>query len=206
MTRLLQGLAIACVLAALVESAAANRVEVTNQSIRLVWAELRVFTPDGVSSTCPVTLEGTFHARTFAKTSGLLVGYITESKARITDCVFSGGVEGFAFLPVPYHIRWTSFRGTLPRIRKGRFQILGVGIQLRALGVTCLYKSSSAAPLFLELELNEETGEAIGAEADETAPIPLFEGSFFCPEGIRASRRATVTLLNSTNKIRLRLI
>jgi hypothetical protein len=48
-------------------------------TIRAIWDPMEFIGPLGESARCPLTLEGSFHARTIAKVAYALNGYITRA-------------------------------------------------------------------------------------------------------------------------------
>jgi hypothetical protein len=94
--------AAASILLAAVGTASARRFELSSSSFRVVWnsvaSEKLEFSATGVSVTCSVTLEGTFHSRVISKVSGELIGLITRAAVTQTSCeggraIILNGVE-----------------------------------------------------------------------------------------------------------------
>jgi len=221
-------LALAVLTAAIVLAAAtgaqARRFEFSVQSMRAVWTGWKVMNAAGTTLIqCPATLEGTFHSRTISKVCGQLIGYITNAKIRPTEstCVFGGGVENIRFLnggtgegeelpaSLPWHIRYFSFTGALPNIVGIKIQIVGLGYLIKetvlGTGVSCLYRSTVEEPLYAILTL--EAGVVTGLKLDETRSIPIapFQNQLCVLEVFNANT-ATVTQLNSTARITVRLV
>lgn len=104
-------------LASAIADASASRLSVTSELFRVTYSEMSFTTEEGSSSTrCPVTLEGSFHSKTMTKTSALLVGYITRASAG--TCT-SGSITWLGET-LPWHVRYESFRGTLPAITEAK--------------------------------------------------------------------------------------
>jgi hypothetical protein len=106
----------ALALSAAFSTATARIFSFSNQNIRATWASLEFQSIEG-NIRCPVTLEGSFHARTLAKVRGTLMGSITRAFVRETSC------NGGRFLPkeLPWHLTYESFVGALPDIASLRF-------------------------------------------------------------------------------------
>jgi hypothetical protein len=206
---LLGALTAALVLAAAVSTASATRLETSSQGIRAVWTALE-FTGFGGAFTvrCPVTLEGTLHSRTISKVSGQLVGFVT--RAILTESQCSGGTATILTASLPWHVRYDSFIGALPRITGVRVQLIGAAFRLRVriLGseVLCLYQSTASGPAFGIFELNGETGRVEGLRADESQGIPRFEGAAACPSRGEFRGRSSVTVLGAATAITVRLV
>jgi hypothetical protein len=206
---LLAALTAALVLAAAVSTASGTRLETSSQSIRTVWTSLE-FTGFGglFGIRCPVTLEGTVHSRTISKVSGQLIGFITRASLGEASC--SGGSVTTLPASLPWHLRYDSFRGALPRIEGVRIQIIGYSwrLRVRILGseVLCLYKSTERGPLFGILEVNGETGRIEGLKAGEETEIPILEGIGACPATAQFRGRASVTVLGAVTAITVRLV
>jgi hypothetical protein len=207
---LLGTLTAAIVLAALVNTATARRLEISNTGIRHVWTNLEFTGFGGLFIVrCPVTLEGTLHSRTISKVSGQLIGYITRAIVGPREQC-TGGSAVILTVTLPWHINYDRFIGELPRIRGIRLQLLNAGFNItaRILGAetTCLFKSTHERPAFGILELNTETGRVENLRADETEGIPRFEGAAACPSSGEFRGRATTTLLGNTTPITIRLV
>jgi len=220
-TRIRLGLAAlttALIFAAAVSTAAARRLQLSNQNITAKWTALTFSSEaggEGIEIACPLTLEGSFHSRTISKVSGQLIGYITRANLTSASCIFRGGATHMQILngtegtttSLPWHIQYNSFAGTLPRIRGVRLALIGFAFLTRAiLGVTCLYKSTQREPLFGIVEVNEATGAVTGLRADETGTIPLFAGGFGCPGSEFFAGRAGVTQTGTEAAITIRLV
>jgi hypothetical protein len=206
-----------------VATADARRFELSNQHIRIIWnpavgTERLAFGVLESGVECPVTFEGSFHSRTISKVSGQLVGYITKAALTKAECEFDPGVEniiilnGVELLPegavstntLPWHIRYDSFTGVLPRITGMRLQIIGLSVRLQIPGA-CLYKSTAAGPAYGILQI-EAGGTVTGFKAEETAPtIPRFAG-VLCHEAIGWAGIGKVVLLGTTTAIVVRLV
>jgi hypothetical protein len=209
-TRILLGaLMAALVLASAVSTASANRLELSNQRIRVTWtgANSLTFSGGGASVVCEVTIEGSFHSRTLSKVSGQLVGYITSAMVK-HPCIENegwalNGTENQGEAPVttlPWHILYISFRGPLPRIERIRLSLVNTGFLVRVFGVGCLYKSTAARPLFGDITVSE-TGQATFLNPDPTVQVPKFSGSFLCPNEGELSGAGAIRLQGSTTTL-----
>jgi len=91
--------------------ASARNFSVSFQSWRATFSNLEFIAEGFNTTTCRVTLEGSLHARTIAKTAGTLLGYMN----RITTGQCSGEVTILAET-LPWHTRYVGFSGRLPDI------------------------------------------------------------------------------------------
>lgn len=190
----------ACALLMLVGSASARILEISNQGIREVIENFTI-RGGGLTIVCPITLEGSFHSRTLAKTAGLLVGFITRAAFR-TPC------EGLTIRPLtetlPWHIQYRSFSGTLPLIERVRFSIVGFAFLINLLGTSCLYRTTAEAPLGTGFLLEEE-GTIRRINIEELVRIRLSSG-IACPSEMTASGEGRLTLLGNNEPVRIVLI
>jgi hypothetical protein len=191
-----------------VGSARAQRLEISNLGIRATFPALRFAAQaEGPEFVCPVTLEGTFHSRTIAKTPEALIGYITRSVVKREGCALGPGVEDVVLEHLPWHIRYAGFVGTLPIFTRKLLRIIDMLIRLRALGVTCLFRSTTANPLRGWFERNITTGGIVNLQLTSESSVPLFEGPFVCPSSLGVEGTGNVRLLgSSTTSIFMRLI
>jgi hypothetical protein len=215
---MLTALLAALALAAVVATTNAKRIEVSNQNIRAVWEAASPMEFVGafeVAIRCRLTVEGSFHSRTFSKVSGQLVGYLTRGTIG-RPCTggevwVANGVETFPNgerpNTLPWHIQYISFSGALPRITRLRLSVSGFGLLVSSFGIDCLYLSTSFSPPSGELEINETTGEVTGVRPDETVSVPVFQTlSGICASGrFRGAGRVTQQG-STTTKIRVRLV
>jgi hypothetical protein len=187
-----------------VGTASANRLSFTNTGIRIVWPEM-AFVGEGASGgftvRCPVTLEGTLHSGTITKVTNLLIGHIT--RAAIGEC--EGGRVRLLMETLPWHIRYESFSGTLPRITGISLTNVGMSWLVEPVpGISCLYRATSEQPARGEMALGLE-GEINGYRWSAGARIPLV-GGLLCPSVSWMTGNGTVTLLGTSQKVRARLI
>jgi hypothetical protein len=78
---------------------------------------------------CDLTLEGSFHSRTFPKTPELLIGYLT--RVGTANCTLTTTI---LTATLPWHVRYTGFSGALPDITAIRARIVGVAFSAGAFG------------------------------------------------------------------------
>jgi hypothetical protein len=192
--------------------AGASTLSASARPVRAVWPEESKLhfsnTAAGIEVACAVTMEGSFHSSTIAKTRGSLVGYITRAiQAPIETCQKTNITNVLVLTAsLPWHVRYDSLTGTLPSITGIRFQTVGVAILVTGFGQSCLYRSSVAGPAFAIA--NREVGGAITSlSAEEGSSIPLMAGGALCPATATYSGAATrVTVLSETASIRITLI
>lgn len=203
-TSILVGLAATFIMCTGITMSSASNLSISSTTFRYTWQALRITGEGGLEGTvsCPVTMEGSFHASTMPKTAGALIGYITT--ARLNEGACTGGTATILRL-FPWHYTYAGFGGTLPRISR---------IIWLAHGWAVLVAYTPGFPcLFIELGVervnvinNVEAGGAVtSAEPDPTKHLSLGEGSF-CPPEVRFSGVAQVTQLGSTTRTTVRLI
>jgi hypothetical protein len=195
--------ALVAALALMIMSVSANAriLEISNQGIRSVMENFTI-RGGGLTINCPLTLEGSFHSRTLAKTQGLLVGFITRAAFR-TPC------EGTTVRPLtetlPWHIQYQSFTGTLPIIERVKFNVIGFAFLINLLGTSCLYRSTLEAPFSTAFVL-EERGVIRRLVVEELIRIRLASGGIVCPSEMSLSGEGSLTLLGTANPVRITLI
>lgn len=192
----------AALLTAAVGYASGNRLSVSNRNIRVVWSKIN-FTDAGrvTNLECDVTIEGSFHTNTITKTRGALIGYVSRAP-QPQNCV--GGGATLLQESLPWHIRYDSFTGSLPRVTGERLQIVLVAFRFNV-GFECLYRSTAAEPMFGIANI-EPNGLVTGLTLDNATTVPRAEGSIFCPASGRFENTGRVTLLGSTTNLSVRLI
>lgn len=213
-------LAAALLLATAVGTAGANRLSLgPSTEFTVTWFGARFFVevPElggRYVVLCPLTLQGAFHAATFAKTAGSLVGLVTS--ATVGTCTSWLESEGTIPLEIqlqvlreslPWHLRYASFSGALPSITAVGLNMVGTQLRLvnMPFGETCLYASTAAAPLRYTAGVNRGEWNIFGAE--ERAPnMPLSFGEG-CPEGgLKVAGNGSVTQTGSRTLLRLTLV
>jgi hypothetical protein len=122
-------LAAAAVMSLMASAANANRgASVLSGGAPLnaaIWAgnALTFGDPEGIASiSCEVTLRFSLH-RSIAKVEGALAGFVTEIRVNTAGC--NGGRARALTETLPWHIRYISFRGTLPNEVRGITLALG---------------------------------------------------------------------------------
>jgi hypothetical protein len=193
----------AALLLALSVTSVAARLSYTSQEFRIVWASLTFSAAEGgVSITCPVTLEGSFTARTFAKTTEPVAARITA--AAVGTCQEGGGT----ILPVslPWTVKYQSFTGTLPGISGVRYSLLGAAFQVEpGIGIRCLATTSALFPAAGEAR-REARGSITSLITDSTLTIPT-TGNIECPTFGRFTGSGQVFVQgSSTTRVTLTLI
>lgn len=202
----------------LANTASAQRLSVTNRNFRIVWAplNLRPEPAGGLLVQCKVTMEGSFHSNTIAKVAESLIGYVTRATVA-SSCeaarmwIYNGTdineVLGAGVLPnsLPWHVRYESFEGTLPRPTGVRIRLIGMRVLLQSAGILCQYTSSAAQPSKSTALVNSEQ-QLTRLRVDKTAQIPRTEGGIFCPATGVAEGEGEITLLGNAFRIRLTLI
>lgn len=214
---ILTALVAAFALSALVGTASANRLSVSNQNLRVVWSSL-TFSGGGFNVRCPVTLEGSFHYRSIVKSAGSLIGFINRAIVRRPctggEAFVLNGTEVLsgATTPnsLPWHVQYDSFTGTLPRPTGVRLRLVGAAFLIRitflGIPVNCLFRSTEGEGAAFGIANLDATGRVTGLRADETSSIPLNSGSGVCPEEGSFSGTGTVTVAGSATPITVTLI
>jgi len=207
--RLALGLvAAATMMAAFATSASARNFSTTSQTLRATWSAIVFTDPFGNTISCPVTLEGSFHARTMAKSPAALIGYVI--RARTSACSVGTAVllsvEDGQTSTLPWHIRYDSFSGTLPAIATVRWHLVGFSYRIVKELELCLYASTTARPALLDVTREAggalTTGRFFGTEA-----IPLVSGNIgVCEQSGLLGGAGAVTLQGSSTRVTLTLI
>jgi hypothetical protein len=209
-------------LAALVSSASARNLSISNQQIRVAWSSLEfVAESTGTTVRCGVTLEGSFHSRTIAKVERSLIGYITRAEVRRpctggTAWAYNGTEvdETRAERPVfasslPWHLTYERFAGTLPNIERLTTLLTGARFRIRAtifgIPVNCDYTTSSTENARGTATRNVTTG--VIDNVAYSGSIRSSSGGA-CPTLSFGSRSedGIITLLGATTKLTLTLI
>ncbi|HEX7291518.1 MAG TPA: hypothetical protein VF250_10370 [Conexibacter sp.] len=176
------------------------------RGFRITWTELTWVR----EVRCRVTLEGTWHGRSLAKTVSALVGYVTRATIQSEAC--TGGRATVLSRTLPWHMRYSSFTGTLPNITVLTFGIIGMGIGLHinSSGLDCLMLSEEAEPLFLGFTVGTVAGalrELTGVAPSE-AGVTLTGELGFCElwTAEMGSFTREVTVLSGTVTVKVQLI
>jgi hypothetical protein len=211
-------LIVGAALAAAVGTASASRLEVrgAERGFRFTWSAFSVltaFNETGYFTSCPVTMEGSFNARTIAKVPGIPIGYVT--RAVVTEASCRGGANvriHFLQETLPWQLRYSAFTGVLPRIGRVRATLNNVAIRVSELGWNCLFRATSEKSMLLALRLGlegapEETVTAVTAAAEILTPLlPRFSGDFGCYPEMNYAGEGSVTALGSTTRLSITLI
>jgi hypothetical protein len=199
------------------DTAWASKLSVTNQNFRVVWTPLTIFGDIEDSDVeCNVTVEGVLHSRTIQKVALALIGVITRAAVArpctgLAEVWVLNGIEMHPTLGVfgtslPWHVRYRSFRGTLPAINGVTVDFVNVGFVAETLfGGLCLYRSTTEEPLEGTLEIGAD-GTITGFRNDERVAIPKAVGERGCFGAVYAKGTGTVTLTGTATPIRITLI
>lgn len=185
---------------ALVGTASANRLSVSNQNIRATWTSLELINSSaGVDVRCPVTLEGSLHSATISKVAGALIGYIN----RATTGTCTGGAATVLQETLPWHNTYQGFTGTLPNITTINTTVVRPGFKVTAsffgIPVTCTYRTSNVSGIY-----NREAGGALTSVRVEGRELAA-EGSG-CSPGTLQGTSTTLTQAGTTTRITVTLI
>jgi hypothetical protein len=197
---LLSCLIVAVALLASFTTASARTFSQSSATFRATWAPMSIIDREAVEATvrCNVTVEGSFHARTFAKVRGSLIGYVT--RAGLTAC--TGGSARFLSETLPWHVAYESFAGALPNITRLNLTLIGAGISVDPEGFppSCLARAEAVGPIvvFGAFAAGLIVGYVWGRLSAEELQCG-FGHLEFAGEG-------AVTVLNSTARITVRLI
>jgi len=187
-----------------VNAASARNIEIVNweKGFRITWNPLRLAAA-GREAACPVTVEGSFSAHTFAKRVGTGVARITGLS--IGTCTRNTATALRETLP--WEVQYSSFSGTLPVIRTISFNVIRASFRANLEGIECLAAARGEQPV--GGIATAETGGAItGFRMDETRGIET-AGGFFCSIGGRAGfsgEANSITVRGGTEAMSVRLI
>jgi hypothetical protein len=164
-------LAASAMLALAVGTAHAGWLSISEREFDVRWREM-IFANNVNSATlrCAMTLLGTFHSSTIRKIRGLLGGAIDHvvlapepnaTPATRTPC--TGGAVTILTETLPWHLRYDSFSGALPRITLLKVQLINASFRsfLSTDGVTCLTRTDAAEPARANIVANETTGQLV---------------------------------------------
>lgn len=183
----------AALLAVSVSSSIAGRNSSSSQTFRTTYA--RVNFAGGFGTTeCAATIEGSLHTRTTTKTAGSLIGYVTRAIAG--TCARGSATVLTASLP--WHVRYTSFTGTLPNITRGNVSVAGVQFSIRepTFGITCLASGGTATGGNTREAGGALTSTTIGGESPTDCGI----------NGTVSGTSTALTVLGAATRITLTLI
>lgn len=187
--------------------ASANRLSLSDRGVRIVWNPLTAGaqTREMFGAECPVTMEGSFHSSAMSKVVGSLIGYVTRASVATTSC--TRGSFRFLLESLPWHIRYSYYRGTLPNISR-----LGIGFVGAAISITSppffensLARSTAERPMGWEAE--REAGGSIRSLIAESGTILPLSGSIMCTSATFFYKGVgSVTRLGATTAVSLTLI
>jgi hypothetical protein len=169
---ILAGLAATLVMAFAANSASARNISISHGELfNAIWRPLRFVSSGLTAASCNVTLEGSFHYRTFLKVRESLVGYITRAIAR--ECTI--GSATILTTNLPWHIRYQGFEGTLPNITAIRIRLILAEFRIHEpiFNTECLARTTSTAPAEGAVRLSEgnERRLVTGITADRVPGI-----------------------------------
>jgi hypothetical protein len=181
------------ILAACVGTSAAGRLSVTSSTFRVGLARW-TFSGGFGTVECPLTLEGSLHSRTIAKTAGSLIGYIT--RATLGTC--ARGSATILTVSLPWHVRYGTFSGTLPAITRIFTTFTGARFQIRepVVSITCLASGGTNSVAYNRESGGVLTSAEIGGETPTNCEIP----------GVLSGISNTLTVLGAETRIIVTLI
>jgi hypothetical protein len=200
-----------------VTTTTAGRLSTSSTKFRATWNRITFLgSGSGISLTCRLTLEGSFHSGTIRKVPGSLIGAVTRGIIDSANCRGTNEPSSATVLQetLPWHVTHESFGGTLPNITEITFLSRRFAFQHSAtiLGTTvfCLYADQGRPEENFRGTINRNTGT--GAVTTETPPIgevrllrgaPLPE---LCPPYGSIGGLGEVFSLGNTTRITVTLI
>ena len=100
----------------------AGKLSISSQTFRLVGFEENEDGSGGARIRCPITMAGSFSARTFAKVREATVGLMTTNAINEEGCTGEGEIS-ISENTLPIGMTYQSFEGALPNISAVHFQI-----------------------------------------------------------------------------------
>jgi len=186
---ILAGLGATLLMAFAIGAASARNLSISNQQIRGTFSDLEFRSPFGRND-CRVTLEGSLHARTIAKSPNALLGYVTRVIAG--QCTLGTTVLTET---LPWHVRYVGFSGRLPDITLLLIRTRG------AFRVSFCRADTEFNARFIR---NPTTGQLTQIEV-ALQEIPV-EGFGCEPATFRSNANGSIFLLGTTNLIFVTLI
>lgn len=173
---IMAGMCASLLLAFAVGTASANELAVSEENFTIEWSPLN-FIAGGTTTSCDVTLDGTFHELEIAKVEEALIGNITG--ASVANCL-NGGAATVLTGDLPWHVVYYEFEGALPNIESVTLGLIGAAFRVDPAGITpaCLAATEAGEPGVGIAALDEE-GIASTLAADALASIDL-DGGFIC--------------------------
>lgn len=180
-------------MAVFVGAAYAGRISTSSQTGRATFARVDFAGGFGTNE-CSLTIEGSFHSRTIVKSAGALIGYVT--RAIIGAC--NRGSSTILAESLPWHVRYSSFAGTLPNITRLNLTATGMAFRIRepTFGVQCLASGGTATGIFNREAGGVLTSQEIGGESETDCGIP----------GTISGRSSSFTVLGAATRITVTLI
>ena len=131
-------------------SASARNLSLDDRDIAMRWARLSFISSfeELISVSCTINMIGSFHASTFAKSAGSLVGINALSQLP-TNC--AGGTATVPLASMPWHLTYDSFAGSLPSIAAVRLNLIGFTALLRREFFGCELDSTTLEPVPIDL-------------------------------------------------------
>jgi hypothetical protein len=199
------------VIAVFIGLASAARLSFSSQTQRSTWSSYE-FESEFGTIRCAITMEGSLHARTFAKVREALIGYVTRVRVQRpctggTAWAHSGETNevlgGTVSNTLPWHIVYQGFEGTLPNITGIQVEVLNSGFLLRfPIAGLCEYTTGALARLRL-IWVRDGMGNVI--EHDVIIIGKRSSSGGLCPT-INYGARGPMTVLNSTTRVTVTLI
>jgi hypothetical protein len=152
-------------------------------------------------SSCPITLEGSFHSATISKVANALIGHV--SRASIGACSTEGRASILAET-LPWHVRYRGFTGTLPTISGVGLSIVGMAWRITRIPLfgECLSRSTAERPFVGTAEIRRESyvgGNGIissfTAESGAKIPCGSLTGEYEGTATVREVPGGSVNLL-----------
>jgi len=179
-----------------VGTATAGKFSLSNQTIRLTFNDME-YRAGEIRNDCRVTFEGSFHARTFAKVEGSLVGYLT----RVTTGQCTLGTT-LLTETLPWHVRYQGFSGTLPEITLIIARIFGVSYRVS----TCLGSNEIQLRAVRDPVTRALTGVEVPLASNRELPLT----GILCPSprigALGSNGNGSVMVLGSSSAITVTLI
>jgi hypothetical protein len=168
----------ACALAAIVGTANARRLALSENHILAHFRALTFEGGIGPQIVCAVSIEGSFHSRTLEKIARSLIGYISEVRVK-RPC--TGGEawarttqEGRTPESLPWHILYERFIGALPRIEGIELTLDNAAFLVSIPGIgDCLFKATPTSPMRGIVNREVATGRVTGLRVNSASAIPL---------------------------------
>jgi len=181
-------------LGALVSSASARNLSSSSQTNTALWRRMDFAGGFGTIE-CEVRISGSLHTRTFTKTVGSLIGYITEGT--VLRCARGSATINRASMP--WHVRYRSFGGTLPIITSKSGTIVGVEFTIRepVFGITCTVRRETSSTIGT---YTISSGIVTRAAPSGTSRCSEFEAT------LAGSETNVTTTLTGTTRITITLI